>query len=939
MLRSLLGAVLLALRFGLCFCGSELAGPRSVAVQRDLARQTLQLTWESDSSVFDIEILHTELEDMVFNATVTVPADSSRGQHQWNWTSAVPLECTSHSVRLRAREDNRLSQWSPKQTLPGMDLPDQTQSKMFPQDRVVPVGSTLSFCCIVGEGKEFGSIHFKSQKMEVVRLSRRSYATTVTLHGPSGPTGDNVVCFSGPLLITGAVVFVGYPPGDEGLECETSDLTSAECHWSKGRDTKLRLKSALTSYTLNGRFCADASGRNAKNPLQCKWEHWQRNWTLVAQNPLGSVRLTDSADVNERVRPVAPWNLTAPVVKAWNASVEWNWAVAAYKTLPMICQVQLTGDGHTITRNVTGVGLAQAVLRDLRPDEAYGVKVRCAALNHFWKWGSWSSSHTLHTQMDRPETPDVWIWMKNERTAWVLWKPLSGRDSHGALLGYDVSVSDEGVKGWKTLSLPQHVQNTSVTLGNTTASITVSVTARNLIGSSPPARVVGPEYRADSDDAASELIGRGGGFDLAWAESGNASLGYVLEWFSTGCEADCHVEWLKIPEGETSAKVQSDSLNAGVRYTLSVYAVSEESSVLQHRSHGYTQEMTPAQPVRGLAANQLGSDVQLTWDPAAMVTHRGFLRGYTVYLSNASHLDLIANVTDSQATGYTVQALPVGSYKFVVKSYTSAGEGVGSTVAIKLDLDADMLVIEILISLAVMTFLIIFITIVCYKKRKWVMKAFYPNIPAPKVPGDWPTHQGTLDVKPSPPSMLQIVESPDWDSSKDGLVVIPEEDSDEAEGYGDQPVDGDSDEPPLLRYYNHVMDDPHPPDSSGSSTNSISSTQTDVTYTGVQTSSSSSCGADAAQPDIQLVAGGYRPQMQPCVVPDADPEPAPPGGFAGYKPQCSWRQDSPEEQSLSGSLGSPTSVTSSQFLLPDASEEEEQQQSNTWFHNFLSGKS
>ena len=218
---------------------------------------------------------------------------------------------------------------------------------------------------------------------------------------------------------------------------------------------------------------------------------------------------------------------------------------------------------------------------------------------------------------------------------------------------------------------------------------------------------------------------------------------------------------------------------------------------------------------------------------------------------------------------------------------------------------------------------------------------------------------------------MHIVEKPEWDSSKEALVVIPEEDEDEeGQGMGDEPVD--TDEPTSLRYYNQVVDErpirPRYPDSTDSSASSLDSARTDVTYTGIQTSGSSLVfqldpqgSAEGHQPhaDLSVSGGGggggggggsYRPQMQAraqsddiaLVSPELFMETASDGG---YKPQSSWHLDSPVEGEESGgrapSLGSPTSVASTQFLLPDGEEhtEERRQPSSsatTWFTNLLS---
>lgn len=229
--------------------------------------------------------------------------------------------------------------------------------------------------------------------------------------------------------------------------------------------------------------------------------------------------------------------------------------------------------------------------------------------------------------------------------------------------------------------------------------------------------------------------------------------------------------------------------------------------------------------------------------------------------------------------------------------------------------------------------------------------------------------QGPLDVKRSPHSMVHVVEKPQWDMSKEMLVVIPEEDEDEdMQRMGDEPAD--TDEPTSLRYYNQVVDErpirPRFPDSSASSASSMDSARTDVTYTGIQTSGSSSAwspnpqGSSDVQPSQADLAfsseigrgGGYRPQMQPRAPAEDLGLSSPESSFepqavscGGYKPQSSWHFDSPTEAGPSGglapSLGSPTSVASTQFLLPDGEEhtEEKHQLSSSaasWFTNLLS---
>lgn len=166
-----------------------------------------------------------------------------------------------------------------------------------------------------------------------------------------------------------------------------------------------------------------------------------------------------------------------------------------------------------------------------------------------------------------------------------------------------------------------------------------------------------------------------------------------------------------------------------------------------------------------------------------------------------------------------------------------------------------------------------------------------------------------MDLKPPPHSLVHIVESPD----KEGLVSVlgGQDDGHHDEENDNQNVemDTDSDEPALLRYYNQLVSD-----SSDCSSSSMDSTQTQVTYTGIQ-------------------SPAYRPQTDPeAVFEEAVLEES---AGVGYKPQCSWRPDSP--QNFCESVGSPTSVASSQFLIPESAEGHPGS-SGSWFQNLLSGK-
>ncbi|KAJ8285299.1 hypothetical protein GJAV_G00025250 [Gymnothorax javanicus] len=955
----LLWALLAALRVGMSRSkdGALPPVPRGVSVEADFASQVLSISWEKDLvspvEMYDVEILRTELEDIVYNETVEVNPDSPGKFYHLNWTSAVPLECTSHSVRLRSRHLQLTSDWTSSTPVLGKDLPDDTSAKMYPQDRVVLAGSNMTFCCIMEEGKEFKRFLYSPSNLTTVKLSRRSYAGTVTNQPPSGSSGTNVICQdshddfkSGG---NGAVVFVGYPPGDKDLQCETRDLETVECRWSTGQYTYLR-GPRQTFYTLNGRDCLpdNKQARSSKGSTrQCNVTLGQgdRTWTLEAKNPLGTVQLRDTADLSQRVRPYAPLGVSSTEMHSQNASLFWRWGKGGYDALPLECQVEVNNSEGDRTFGFSGRGLKQATVLGLQPDEQYTARVRCRLLGNLWKWGDWSSSYKFKTQEERADALDIWACIDTNQTDYIKWKPLSKSQSHGQILEYQVTYGRPEEGDWQVLSLPHTEHGAHLSLGPD-SEYTIMVIARNTAGDSPPSSVTVPRYEADRALAPERVYGTDGGFDLTWPAEANASCGYVVEWHRTG-KQDCN--WKKVPAGNASARIESESFKPGVQYSLSIYACTSGAPQLLGRREGYVKELAPARSSE-VNVQPYGSDVQLRWQEIPLESRRGFIRGYIIYMSNGSRLVPIENITDPEVRSYRMRNLQPGSYKFTVQAYTSAGPNGGATVTLKLDPSSDWLLGEILIALGAMTAFLILMTVVCYKKRRWVQKTFYPEIPEPKLQDEWSTTPGglgsrTLDVEPCPHSTVHIVENPDHESGKlePTVELVNEEESSGSSS------DTDSSDPVILRYYNQVVDDgsrgPPMTDSSASSSSSMASNRTDVTYTGIQTSASSSV---MAPQDEASSAGGYKPQMAPTPDPaEPLPDPIEPadlpllGAFNGYQPQSSWREDSPECRSLNSSLGSPTSVNSSQFLLPDPASEEggaERASSTTWFHNLLSGK-
>ncbi|XP_056118906.1 LIF receptor subunit alpha b [Rhinichthys klamathensis goyatoka] len=669
---------------------------------------------ESMEVSYEVQVYHTEKMNPVHNETVHVTPNNTT-HHHWKWTSPIPLQCTSHSVRLRRRDQDHTGEWTPLYTYKGQDL-IATRLIVYPRDHVFMVGSTITFCCI------FKTAPSPDSKFQIC-ISNRTYITKpVHFLSPSEATSD-ILCNDKGGNSAGSSVFIGYPPDDQNLTCMTRDLNSVECHWNRGRKTYLD-GTKKTIYTLNGRDCDFDKCVLPAVPKQVTI------WTLIGKNPLGVKTLTDTADPTHRVWLRAPSKVSYAAY-ARNVTLLWSWNVKNYILFPMICQAMLNGSIYNKTFN--GLGLSSIVIVHLQPFANYTVKVRCGSDEHFYKWGDWSEITEFSTKEDIPEAVDVWI-QYFEQNTYVLWKPLTQQQSHGTITQYKLT---KGKRREIIDITPETKLCYNISPGNERTDQKITVSAKNSAGLSPPSMIIVPGY-PDNEVNVSQIYNGNAGFEIAWDGYFNSTCGYVVEWFPTYYETQCAVEWKKIPECDHPAFCtwkQYGIFEAGVKYTVSVYACIDDKPMLLRRSEGYAIEQRPSGTVQNLRGKQNGINLELSWDEVPLQQQKGFIKSYRVITYRYdSKTPVITSETDGPEISLT---LDPGSYTFNVSAITSGGLGDPATFRMNIEKDIEQMIVATVVGFSSATLVFIIITILCYRKRKWLKKLLYPDIPEPKLAGEW----------------------------------------------------------------------------------------------------------------------------------------------------------------------------------------------------------
>lgn len=685
--------------------------------------ETLLLTWSDESScsslqdgfVYELEVFIAQRK--VHHDEFWVTADNTGRVHSWNWTSPLSLICASHSVRLRSRYDNRTSPWRQKHIV--LETQNLKRDRVFPRDRVFHVGSRATFCCIVPAGQSFDHMYLKGYEGAGVnssQISDQTYSLTLDLNQPSGNSVD-VMCKTN-VTSYGACVYVGYPPDDRGLQCETRDLQSVDCSWTVGG----RVKSP-TRYQLLGRSCA-SKGR-CSQAIQLPAE--EKNWTLTAENELGKVELHDAADLTKRVHMFAPDALTASAVNSRNISLTWRWTVEQYKGLNLTCQTHVNQSQRSTTVENVGMGLNAVVLKDLTPHWTYSVRVRCGTAQHFWRWGDWSRHLVFQTRGDVPEALNVWMQVKENHTL-VIWKKLLANQSHGEIIDYEVNWTQTREKALQfRKKLPTSTQSVTLSVNPGEEHI-VTVTARNRHGSSSPSTIVIPSLRPDRPP--SRISGSAGGFNLSWPADPAASCGYIVDWCAASGAGS--IDWLRVPPSDTSVRVVSEDFRDGLRYLLSVYACTDGAPVLLQRREGYAKETRIENILfESLRFEERGSDVEVSWDPVPLRKLTAFIHGYNLHYQDQSSSPLTVSTDDPHATSLTVRNLRKSSYSFTVTAVTAVGECGNATIAATLNSQTDNVIWTVFITLGVIFGFLSFAIAVCYKQWTCIKQKVYPPIPKP----------------------------------------------------------------------------------------------------------------------------------------------------------------------------------------------------------------
>ncbi|OCT98777.1 leukemia inhibitory factor receptor [Xenopus laevis] len=932
--------------------------PEILSFVADHQTESLHVQWSVDNTTLlnevevrcEILILRSENMDIVENALWKRRWTPNDALFYWNWTSEFPLLCTSHSVKIRCLIDDQYyygkkdwSNWSRLHTVYG-----SIEQQAFPIDKVVSVGTNMTFCCTGTSGTNL-SAALGNDQYPLIPLSSNSSGIRVQNLPMSEESGINLVCDQ---FYFGTVVFVGYPPDiPQNFTCETNDLRQIECWWNPGRETGL-YGDRETIYTLHESQSGITYVHNTDEHYS--WTHEVSqifySFSLEAENPLGKSQASLSFNVTHRVHPKAPSNVRLEDISHKEISLVWR-LDGKFVSLQLMCEIEVKGNNQVEMHNATVIGSEDGnysyIIDNLQPYHKYDIRIRCATMDPFWKWSDWTAVKG-HTTLEAAPARHLDIWLMNAkhpdgRNITIYWKPLPITEANGKIHSYNVS--------WRLLGSPMEPQKielpaalnwTQIKLNSSdNGDYEITVVAVNAAGLSPPSRIT--TVQLPNEDAVAELaVGDAKGINITWQLDENASCGYVVQWKPSSPLDTSALMWKRF--NSNSCFIRSDQFPVGVRHNITVFACNDNQHRLLKRVTGYTAELTPRVAPNFTVVETTSDSIYVKWEGMPEEDLRGFLHGHIVYIvkqenstPSSSFIDFADhtdsknkkfNITNPAVRMLKIQDLQSGtSYRLGLLAYTGAGNGPIKSSSVVTNDNALGLILAILIPIVVAVVLGIVASTICYQKREWIKETFYPDIPNPEnskaLQFQNEANKGikTLEMNPCTPNNVEVVET--FFSTVPKILDTELHSPVTEDPNYETPEEDTEDE-------NHVVVSYCPPSANEDTGNPAldeSAASSQVLYIDIQSMNQPQANSEEELGGNFKDSAGYKPQMQLAInTVNMELQPPTEEDFAaGYRPQENpstsvvGSTDSPTSlgsNSENASFGSPCSITSRHFLIP-----------------------
>ncbi|XP_011613024.1 interleukin-23 receptor isoform X1 [Takifugu rubripes] len=682
---------------------------------------------------------------------------------------------------------------------------------------LVLLGSNLTIYCHRENCSHWKNIYMvvneKQCTVEKINSTTVSYslvniqtALTTVICRTWNPSGKTLVC--------GLDLKAGLPPDKpQNVRCETwRSAPFLECTWERGRETHLNTIYNISVSRENGtQIILTHVNGSAKVPRSAIDEDGKYQVNVMAHNHFGSSQ-SDPVYLclEDMVIPEAPRIVQITFESTTLAALlQWN-TTESSRYLKSYIRLR-TGNGSWEAREATEIREGLVRVLGLAPLTEYTFQMRTCHLRRTLNpsctnstansqksfCSRWSLSAEARSPGKGPSQQlQVWRILRNlgadkGQNVTVMWKPPPPEDFSGEVQFYKISAENMEERNYSavlrqcTFQVPAGLQ-------------AVSVSAATLYGTSPPANV-SLRRSGVSGTLLREVLPADNGSALlvSWLwlreETGGELLHFVLEWAGL---AVTEPQWKRLANDQNNTSITG--LSAGVRYKVSLYAVTSAGVSEPSSKQVYSREQ---KPVSGPSLSVLRREperILVQWDSLPVDQQRGFITAYSIYLQTLDFSSTEYKVTvNGSGPGQKWLDCPEGTLVLQATASTSAGEGLrGIQIYHPAVLPADLspLIVTALIVVVFVAMIINLMCIGCVKERikkkclSWRPACLDEPLPRPgnsvairllKLDGNEPTLSSPfLDPPLSPISLISqedIYPSVPADGPKAGSGPLPAE--------------------------------------------------------------------------------------------------------------------------------------------------------------------
>nr|XP_046246521.1 interleukin-23 receptor isoform X2 [Scatophagus argus] len=491
----------------------------------------------------------------------------------------------------------------------------------------------------------------------------------------------------------------GLPPDKpKNIICETSRSSDfIECAWERGQETHLKTAYNISVSRANGTQVLLDHIEDAEEitlPRAMIDEDTQYQLIITAYNHFGASRSDPVIIcVKEIVIPETPHIMQMESVNK-SIAVLLHWKITESSEHLSSCIRLRTDNGPWKTGKLTELRQGLIQVEGLKPLTYYEFQMRTcnptsgqtptctpSFTSNRSVCSKWSPSVRGRSPGKAPsEELHVWTMLGSQganrkQMVTALWKPPPPEDYSGEVQHYQITIGNE-----RKLEVACHPALNQCSFQVPAEVQALSIRAVTLYGASPPANVplthsgdFGPVLRelVPSANGSAVLVAWSWLSNKHWSAPGGELLHYVLQW-TTVPEAE--LQWQKLPKHQNSTSIIG--LTAGVRYNISLYAVTTRGVSAPSSGLIYSKEQ---KPVSGPSLSVLLHEerqIYIQWDELPVNQQRGFITNYTIYVQtlNSRNTKPSVMVSGSDARQKWLDCHG-GALALQVSASTSAGEG------------------------------------------------------------------------------------------------------------------------------------------------------------------------------------------------------------------------------------------------------------------------